>query len=588
MPIATDGMPKALDYHDTCFHAPRSRKVLLLASLAVRGHSIEGEKATLIPKSVKPLATELQRHVLFAGLWFTWKRISWLASAVRWHGSAFRQRALPGRGLPGPREHNARAQPSKPADPRRFLGQHVRNFDDHRASGPAATSPRQRPGSRHGSKEAQDAHGEFFHPGITELDAQLLHAVRHGDAEAAERALQAGAAPDCRTLRGQTPLMLAATASHDGSLQLATMLLEARAQVDALDEKRQTPLMHACGSHNIATVDHLLEAKASLHCRAADGKTILMQAFVGTEDMKLVRHLVHRHAAVDAVDNSGWSLLFYACDPLHLELIRWLYTRFGVDLEAPAPDGTTPAELLRRQGLGQPHRWLGRRRRSDMDYLLIDLGLQAPDEGEGSHSPPTSARRGPESSEPLAPGRRYSKRQSVQGPRLSVHSKDSHSSGQSRRRGSKGEGTDSTELPLSLPAEAHGSSRRGSKGPKSEQGPRLSVLSKDSHSSGQSRRRGSKGEGTDSTELPLSLPAEARRSSRRGSKGDSSETAVLSHTLPAEDLEDCSAVVTMHVAANGEQFRDVFIRDPPNKNAPGIHNEQELMNRIADLGYDVV
>ncbi|CAE6970917.1 unnamed protein product [Symbiodinium sp. KB8] len=221
--------------------------------------------------------------------------------------------------------------------------------------------------------------------------------------------------------------------------------------------------MHACGSHNIATVDLLLEEKASLHSRSADGKTVLMQAFVGTEDMKLVRHLAHRHAAVDAVDKSGWSLLFYACDRLNLELIRWLYTRYAADLESPTPDGTTAAELLRRQGLGQPHRWLGRRRRSDMDYLLIDLGLlKAEEHREGSRSPPTSAR-GPESSEPLGAGRRRSKRSSLRGhqadhdgKRLSVHSKESSSSSGLRgsRKGSKGEGTDSTELPLSLPAEA--------------------------------------------------------------------------------------------------------------------------------------
>ncbi|CAE7750609.1 unnamed protein product, partial [Symbiodinium sp. CCMP2456] len=254
------------------------------------------------------------------------------------------------------REHRARAKPSETPDPGRFLGQHVRNFDAsprnhhhhlHRAS-PAA-SPRNQHGSRKGSKEAQDAHDEFFHPGITELDAQLFHATRHGDVEAAEGALQAGATPDCRTLRGQTPLMLAATASHHSS-RLAKALIHARAEVDAFDEQRRTPLMHACGSHNIATVDLLLEEKASLHSRSADGKTVLMQAFVGTEDMKLVRHLAHRHAAVDAVDKSGWSLLFYACDRLNLELIRWLYTRYAADLESPTPDGTTAAELLRKQG----------------------------------------------------------------------------------------------------------------------------------------------------------------------------------------------------------------------------------------------
>eukprot|EP00439_Symbiodinium_sp_Y106_P019785 s4501_g2.t1 len=387
----------------------------------------------------------------------SWTSCGRCCSELSLAGPPAQDHVVDSHGSIGLREHRARAKPSEIPDPGRFLGQHVRNFDasprshhHHLQRASPAASPRHQHGSRQGSKEAQDAHDEFFHPGITELDAQLFHATRHGDVEAAEGALWAGAAPDCRTLRGQTPLMLAATASHHSS-KLAKALIHARAEVDAFDEQRRTPLMHACGSHNIATVDLLLEEKASLHSRSADGKTVLMQAFVGTEDMKLVRHLAHRHAAVDAVDKSGWSLLFYACDRLHLELIRWLYTRYAADLESPTPDGTTAAELLRRQGLGQPHRWLGRRRRSDMDYLLIDLGLlNAEEHREGSRSPPASAR-GRESSEPLGAGRRRSQRSSLRGhqadhdgKRLSVHSKESsHSSGLSRhgsRKGSKGWG----------------------------------------------------------------------------------------------------------------------------------------------------
>jgi len=376
----------------------------------------------------------------------------------------------------GPLQHRARVKcPDELGDPNRFLGQHVRDFD---------TSE---------------------HHGHAEVAEEITWALRHCDSEKLSTALARGSANvNCRTLRGLTPLMMAAAASNR-SKEMCQALLSAKAEVESKDEKGWTPLLHACSSNNIDAIDLLLEKGASLHRKAHDGKGCIILAFVGSEDVKLIKHLVHRGASVDDRDANGWSLLFYACEHQNLQIIRWLWTKFQMDLETKATDGLTCVDILKRQGLGQPHRWLGARRRPEMDYLLIDLGLMHED---GSM---------------------------VEDP--------SHHSPRSRRRSSK------------------------SQGEHSKRSSQVSNGSNPRRSSHSEKKKGSK-EGSGS-----------HPSSRRSSKG----------AFAPESLEEsqCAAVVTMHVTAHGEQFRDVFIPEPAKANVPGIHDEEEVMNRLLEAGYNV-
>ncbi|CAJ1368734.1 unnamed protein product, partial [Effrenium voratum] len=282
--------------------------------------------------------------------------------------------------------------------------------------------------------------------------AELLAAARLCDGPALAAALLARADVNCRTLRGNTPLMLAASAQKH-SVDMVRELLEAGAEMESVDEKGCTALMHGCGNGNTAAVDLLLDRKASLQGRDRDGKTCLMLAFVGTEDIALIRHLVHRGASIDDKDMAGWSLLFYACEHQNLRLIRWLWSKFHVDLEDAALDGLTPAEMLRRQGFGQPHRWLGPLKRPEMDYLLIDLGLKRED---GSLSPRWE-QEGLRASLEGLPGlgsRRSSKeqgsRRSSKGLAEPRERKGSKNSRTSSRRSSKGDPL--AELPEDAPA----------------------------------------------------------------------------------------------------------------------------------------
>ncbi|CAJ1401419.1 unnamed protein product [Effrenium voratum] len=341
---------------------------------------------------------------------------------------------------PGPRVNRAKAHGVSP-DPENFLGQHVRNFQHtlHQGGSPAA-SPRL-PWNREIEAPAE--------PGPA---AELLTAARLCDGPALAAALLARADVNCRTLRGNTPLMLAASAQKH-SVDMVRELLEAGAEMESVDEKGCTALMHGCGNGNTAAVDLLLDRKASLQGRDRDGKTCLMLAFVGTEDIALIRHLVHRGASIDDKDMAGWSLLFYACEHQNLRLIRWLWSKFHVDLEDAALDGLTPAEMLRRQGFGQPHRWLGPLKRPEMDYLLIDLGLKRED---GSLSPRWE-QEGLRASLEGLPGlgsRRSSKeqgsRRSSKGLAEPRERKGSKNSRTSSRRSSKGDPL--AELPEDAPA----------------------------------------------------------------------------------------------------------------------------------------
>ncbi|CAK8996435.1 unnamed protein product [Durusdinium trenchii] len=388
--------------------------------------------------------------------------------------------------LPGPVRHKARQKaPHATVDPEHFLGPHVRPFEGH-------------------------------HTGqLSEPEDPLVAALRHGDLDGVKTCLggDASRGANRRSSRQQTPLMLAASAALPGDdhvRELCELLLDAQAEVEAIDEKGWTPLMHACSSNNVSTVELLLERGASIHRCDYEGRSCLMLAFIGSEDLKLLKSLVELKASVESRDAKGWSLLFYACEQQNLHVIRWLCNKFQADLETRALDGLTPADILKRQGLGQAHRWLGARRRPEMEYLLIDLGLM----NEDGHPLPLE-------SEPNVGSRRRSSK-SQKGE-----------SGESRRSSKVSVGSDPR----------HGESRRSSK---------VSIGSDPKHH-GQHRRMS---KGSDAS----------HPSSRRSSKG----------AFAPEHLEetDCTAVVTVHVAADGRQTRDVFIPEPAKPNVAGLHDEE--------------
>ena len=140
---------------------------------------------------------------------------------------------------------------------------------------------------------------EDFQHGI-ELDAPHL----------VESALKRGVDPNLRDAQGQVGLFLAL---RNDSLKVAAILAaHPRTEVDAANEKGETPLM-------MAALRGQLELAQTLLARGA------------------------------AVNREGWTPLHYAASGPEPQLVRLLLDR-GAQIDAPSPNGTTPLMMAARYG----------------------------------------------------------------------------------------------------------------------------------------------------------------------------------------------------------------------------------------------
>jgi ankyrin repeat protein len=203
-------------------------------------------------------------------------------------------------------------------------------------------------------------------------DDELLRAVRAGSFKGVEKALASGSSPQCRTLREQTPLMLAAGCDGEEGIAIMEKLMAAGCDIEAADENGFTPLMHACANTNLEAAQLLIQKGAALNATACNGRTpIMMAAQDSKKSLGLVKHLIQQGARLEVRDDDGWSPLFFACDHMNYALIRWLLLRCGADLEERAKDGRTPLAILQHHGIGRQE---GRHpRKPNLDRVLLDL-----------------------------------------------------------------------------------------------------------------------------------------------------------------------------------------------------------------------
>jgi Ankyrin repeats (3 copies) len=105
-------------------------------------------------------------------------------------------------------------------------------------------------------------------------EAALLAAVERGDEATTRALLAAGVSPDVRNLElGQRPLHLAAEA-RTGSLAVVEILIQAGADVNALDRSDHMPLQSALLACNVPVAQRLVQARADRAWARADDITM--------------------------------------------------------------------------------------------------------------------------------------------------------------------------------------------------------------------------------------------------------------------------------------------------------------------------
>ena len=188
---------------------------------------------------------------------------------------------------------------------------------------------------------------------LSAADAPLTDVVRSGDVRAIRAALQTSDVnrPDAD---GSTPLHWAV---HRDAVDVVKLLVDAGANVKAVNRYGVAPLTIACTNGNAAIVEQLLRAGADPNATAADGETALMTA-ARTGKVDVVRALLAHGVDVSARETwRGQTALMWAALENNAAAATALIEA-GADVAARSNGGFTPLLFAVRGGHAEAARVL--------------------------------------------------------------------------------------------------------------------------------------------------------------------------------------------------------------------------------------
>lgn len=181
----------------------------------------------------------------------------------------------------------------------------------------------------------------------------LFAAAEAGDAEAARRALAAGAVIEARDRAGRTPLIVAAKA---GRVEAVGALLEAGADPNAQDDMRDSAFLCAGAEGQLAILRLTLDHGADVTSTNRYGGTALIPASERAH-VETVRTLIAAGVPLDHINRLGWTALLEAIvlgngSPEHVDVVRQLVAA-GANVSIADSKGVTPLENARGRGFAE-------------------------------------------------------------------------------------------------------------------------------------------------------------------------------------------------------------------------------------------
>ncbi|KAL3932538.1 MAG: hypothetical protein SGBAC_010805 [Bacillariaceae sp.] len=218
-------------------------------------------------------------------------------------------------------------------------------------------------------KAARDGNYEIVH-GMLEQDVSLVlfqdpdrHTALHlacssGQLKVVKLLLKSGANVAAVDVTKRTPLHSACIRSD--SSEIARLLLDAVADIEAKTRGGWTALHLACKTRNLEVIQLLLKRKANIEAKNSIGETALhLAASIGCVELALL--LIKAKADIQVNTNNGSSPLHYACSNGHLKTAQ-LLIQHGAQLEAMDRRKQTPLHMAARRGS------------FEMVQLLLDKG----------------------------------------------------------------------------------------------------------------------------------------------------------------------------------------------------------------------
>jgi ankyrin repeat protein len=173
-----------------------------------------------------------------------------------------------------------------------------------------------------------------------EATEKLLAAAGEGEADDMLAALKAGADPNARDEKKNTPLILASWFNlWSKDKAVVDALMKAKADVNATNQVGLTALMAAAGGGRDDMLNALLACGAKLNAKDKDGWTALMYAAVNGE-WRTTEALLAKKPELDNIDTDGYSALFIALNQGKGGVAERLINA-GADLTKKTPAGNT-------------------------------------------------------------------------------------------------------------------------------------------------------------------------------------------------------------------------------------------------------
>jgi len=168
---------------------------------------------------------------------------------------------------------------------------------------------------------------------LTEQDKALISAIEIGDTKKVIEALGKGANPNIAYgEHGTTPLN---RACYENNREIVRLLLEKRANVNAVVTNGDTPLNRACYYNYPKIVGLLLEYSANPNIANKNGETPLYRA-CRENNLEIVRLLLDKGANVNVVVADGFykgeSAFYWACVHRDLDMVRILLEKVRSEL----------------------------------------------------------------------------------------------------------------------------------------------------------------------------------------------------------------------------------------------------------------
>ena len=181
----------------------------------------------------------------------------------------------------------------------------------------------------------------------------LHQAARRGDHKAVQAILQENRARNVNAVDedGETAL---ATACMEGHTQVARLLLEAKASLEACDSEGTPPLIAAIAKKHVALAEELLERGSRVDSREDDFGMSPLHMALSRQLHALAQSLLSRKASLASLDDALESPLHIAVkkdDPVALNFL--LEAKADVNLDGEPGVGLTPLSLaveLAREG----------------------------------------------------------------------------------------------------------------------------------------------------------------------------------------------------------------------------------------------